>query len=119
MKRKLNENDVPEEVSSPEVVPVAATGSKTFTDLGLDARLLQAITKEKFAEPTPVQARAIPLALEGRDILGIQSCTRFTNETNSLQPAQKLVLAKPLPMFFLSCNLSSSEGQMRTSRNLS
>jgi len=70
MKRKLNENDVPEEVPVEEA-PVAAIAIPTaFTDLGLDPRLLQAVTKEKFAEPTPVQAKAIPLALEGRDVLG-------------------------------------------------
>jgi len=73
MKRKLNENDVPEEIPPAETASVATTGSTTFTDLGLDARLLQAITKEKFAEPTPVQAKAIPLALEGRDVLGIEN----------------------------------------------
>lgn len=70
MKRKLNENDVPEEVITQDSPIASASPAVTFTDLGLDARLLQAITKEKFAEPTPVQAKAIPLALEGRDVLG-------------------------------------------------
>lgn len=41
----------------------------TFPSLGLDPRLLQAIAKLGFAQPTPVQAKAIPLALEGKDIL--------------------------------------------------
>jgi len=42
----------------------------SFESLGLDARLLQAISIEQYAVPTPVQAKAIPLALQGRDILG-------------------------------------------------
>lgn len=66
MKRKLNENDVPEEVV--RVSPPPADPS--FDALGLDARLLQAIAMEKYSIPTPVQAKAIPLALQGRDVLG-------------------------------------------------
>ncbi|KAF8455342.1 P-loop containing nucleoside triphosphate hydrolase protein [Terfezia claveryi] len=41
----------------------------TFASLGLDTRLLQGIAKLGFAHPTAVQAKAIPLALEGKDIL--------------------------------------------------
>lgn len=43
----------------------------SFSNLGLDARLLQGIAKLNFAHPTLVQAKAIPLALEGKDILGM------------------------------------------------
>lgn len=58
MKRKLNANDVPE--------PAA---NNTFSTLGLDARLLQAVSKQKFTTPTPVQSRTIPIALLGQDVL--------------------------------------------------
>lgn len=75
MKRKLNEHDVPEEVTetSHEDANTVTTTTATadFASLGLDPRLLQAVTKEKFSAPTPVQAQAIPLALAGRDILGM------------------------------------------------
>ena len=40
-----------------------------FHELGLDTRLLQAIAEQNFNAPTPVQAKAIPLALAGKDIL--------------------------------------------------
>ena len=43
----------------------------TFEALGLDTRLLQALAEEGYTTPTPIQAQAIPHALEGRDILGI------------------------------------------------
>ncbi|THW55348.1 DEAD-domain-containing protein [Aureobasidium pullulans] len=74
MKRKLNDQDVPEvadavTTTTEEPTEKKAPTAKTFAELGLDARLLQAINKEKFAAPTPVQARAIPLALSGKDIL--------------------------------------------------
>ncbi|MBP1805897.1 DEAD/DEAH box helicase [Rubellimicrobium aerolatum] len=42
-----------------------------FSDLNLDPRVLQALTDAGYVTPTPIQADAIPPALEGRDILGI------------------------------------------------
>lgn len=74
MKRKLDENDVPATggVRTSDSASAAKTNDvpHTFNDLGLDPRLLQAIAKENFASPTPVQAKGIPLALEGKDVLG-------------------------------------------------
>ena len=67
MKRKLNEDDVP----SADSVSKTANHASSFSTLGLDSRLLQAVARENFSSPTLVQARAIPLALEGKDILGI------------------------------------------------
>jgi ATP-dependent RNA helicase DDX56/DBP9 len=46
-------------------VPIAAS----FAELQLEPRLLRAIRDLKWASPTAVQSQAIPLALEGRDIL--------------------------------------------------
>lgn len=40
-----------------------------FSDLQLDQRLLKSVDKLGFQEPTPVQQQAIPLALEGKDLL--------------------------------------------------
>ncbi|KAI8584610.1 hypothetical protein K450DRAFT_217139 [Umbelopsis ramanniana AG] len=41
----------------------------TFSSFDLDARLVRALAKLKFTSPTLVQAKAIPLALKGVDIL--------------------------------------------------
>jgi ATP-dependent helicase YprA (DUF1998 family) len=42
----------------------------TFTSLAqLDTRILRALADQAFVKPTLVQAKAIPLALEGKDIL--------------------------------------------------
>jgi ATP-dependent RNA helicase DDX56/DBP9 len=65
MKRKLDANDVP----APAEKITAAQSDNTFASLGLDSRLLQGIAKQNFKTPTLVQSKAIPLALEGRDIL--------------------------------------------------
>ena len=43
----------------------------TFSDLGLAAPILQALQGEGYAKPTPIQAKAIPTVLVGRDLLGI------------------------------------------------
>ncbi|MFC0409057.1 DEAD/DEAH box helicase [Roseomonas elaeocarpi] len=42
-----------------------------FTSLGLAAPILRALEEEGYTTPTPIQAQAIPSALEGRDVLGI------------------------------------------------
>jgi len=42
-----------------------------FTDLKLDKKVLKAIADAGYESPTPIQAGAIPPALEGRDVLGI------------------------------------------------
>ncbi len=42
-----------------------------FSDLKLDPKVLKAVQEAGYATPTPIQAGAIPPALEGRDVLGI------------------------------------------------
>jgi DEAD/DEAH box helicase len=42
----------------------------TFAELGLDARLVSALATQDIHEPFAIQARALPDALAGRDILG-------------------------------------------------
>ncbi|MCZ4261943.1 DEAD/DEAH box helicase [Limimaricola sp. G21655-S1] len=42
-----------------------------FNDLNLDPKVLKAVSEAGYETPTPIQAGAIPPALEGRDVLGI------------------------------------------------
>ncbi len=42
-----------------------------FTDLGLAKPLLRALAEEGYETPTPIQARSIPIVLQGHDLLGI------------------------------------------------
>lgn len=42
-----------------------------FEQLSLDARLLAGVKAAGFTSPTPIQAQAIPVALRGRDVLGL------------------------------------------------
>ena len=43
---------------------------KTFQEMGLPRALTHTLQNMQFNEPTPIQAKAIPPALEGKDILG-------------------------------------------------
>lgn len=50
-----------------------------FKDLGLSAELLRAVEKKGYLEATPIQQQAIPLILEGKDVLaGAQTGTGKT-----------------------------------------
>ena len=51
----------------------------SFDNLGLSAELLRAVAEQGYSKPTPVQRQAIPVILEGRDILaGAQTGTGKT-----------------------------------------
>jgi superfamily II DNA/RNA helicase len=43
----------------------------SFSDLNLNPKVLKAVIEAGYETPTPIQAGAIPHALEGRDVLGI------------------------------------------------
>jgi ATP-dependent RNA helicase RhlE len=51
----------------------------SFENLGLQAELLRAIAAQGYTRPTPIQAQAVPVVLEGRDVLaGAQTGTGKT-----------------------------------------
>ena len=54
-----------------DVTPDLAEPRTTFADLGLTQPLLDAVRDSGYTEPTPIQRQAIPLALSGRDIMGL------------------------------------------------
>lgn len=43
----------------------------TFADLGLSPKLIKALEATKFDMPTPIQVKAIPHVLQGRDLMGL------------------------------------------------
>ena len=63
-----------------------------FKDLSLDPRVLQAIEETGYETPTPIQEQAIPIALEGRDVLGIAQTG--TGKTASFSLPMITMLAK-------------------------
>ncbi|KAF2803225.1 ATP-dependent RNA helicase-like protein dbp9 [Mytilinidion resinicola] len=90
MKRKLNEEGVPEEVRS---APSMKSGSK-FETLQLDPRLMRGIQAQSWAEPTKVQLEAIPLAMEGKDILARSSTGTGKTAAYLLPVLEKILRSK-------------------------
>ena len=43
----------------------------SFEDLNLDKKVLESVVKSGYTTPTPIQIKAIPEAIKGKDILGI------------------------------------------------
>ena len=69
-----------------------------FTDLGLCKPILSALLAEGYTTPTPIQAQAIPLVLEGRDILGIAQTGTGKTAAFALPILQRLAEnRKPAP----------------------
>ena len=56
---------------SPQGSDPADAAEATFSDLGLPADLLKAVTDMGYLTPTAIQREAIPVLLAGRDVVGI------------------------------------------------
>lgn len=62
--------EVKTEADTAEVVSIKAASQKTFKSFNLPDALQGALDKINFTTPTPIQQKAIPVALKGKDILG-------------------------------------------------
>ena len=65
-----------------------------FVDLGLSQSALAAVGKLGYDEPTPVQAQAIPLVLEGRDIIAAAKTGTGKTAAFSLPSLDRLARAE-------------------------
>lgn len=66
----------------------------TFSEFGLPANLMASLERMQYTKPTPIQEKAIPLALEGRDILG--SAATGTGKTGAFSiPMISKILSSP------------------------
>ncbi|MCK5578710.1 MAG: DEAD/DEAH box helicase, partial [Planctomycetes bacterium] len=43
----------------------------TFDGLGIAPKILELLDRMKFTTPTPIQLKAIPVANEGQDVIGV------------------------------------------------
>jgi len=58
------------EIQTEEIAADAPVDVK-FNELGLDPKILKALDDMGYEKPTPIQAKAIPAAIQQRDVLGI------------------------------------------------
>ena len=66
----------------------------SFSFLGLDPKLLQAISDTGYTQPTPIQSAAIPRILEGRDLIGIAQ-TGTGKTAAFVLPLLERIMARP------------------------
>jgi len=78
----------------------------TFEQLNLNAAVLRALTEEGYVHPTPIQQKAIPHVMQGRDLLG---CA---------QTGTGKTAAFSLPMLHILAKRPSEGGRTRPIRSL-
>ncbi|OCW59164.1 DEAD/DEAH box helicase [Hoeflea olei] len=66
----------------------------TFSELGLSKALVDTLDGLKLVKPTPIQAQAIPLVLEGRDVIGLAQTGTGKTAAFSLPILQRLAPGK-------------------------
>ncbi len=60
----------PTPIAAPAAAPSAPSEAARFDTLPLDPKLLRAVADQGYATMTPIQAKAIPVVLDGRDVMG-------------------------------------------------
>ncbi|KAK9749607.1 hypothetical protein RND81_02G138000 [Saponaria officinalis] len=63
------DSSTPPSPSNPNIQQIELDEEQSFEDLGLDSRLIRALLKKGLQNPTPIQRVAIPLILEGKDVV--------------------------------------------------
>jgi len=86
-----------------------------FADLGLAKPLLKALAEKGYKEPTPIQAQAIPVVLQGRDLLGIAQTGTGKTAAFALPILQRLAEdRKPAPRRGFRCLVLSPTRELAT-----
>jgi superfamily II RNA helicase len=90
--------------TDPTVIPSTATANstaddqpKSFNQLELDPRLLRALERLRFNQPTLIQSKTIQLALEGKDVLGKAKTGSGKTAAYSLPLLQKILRRSTRP----------------------
>jgi ATP-dependent RNA helicase RhlE len=81
--------------------PVETTKIK-FESLGLSAPILQSIRRIGFEHPTPIQAKVIPVALSGRDLVGLAETGSGKTAAFCLPLAERLTHGQGISALILS-----------------
>ncbi|QIW95732.1 hypothetical protein AMS68_001250 [Peltaster fructicola] len=83
-----------------EVAKGNESAEKSFADLGIVDSLCEACTSLGFKAPTAIQRESIPIALGGRDIIGLAETGSGKTAAFAL-PILQTLLDKPQPLFGL------------------
>ena len=80
--------------STGSLIPAAGPRGNDFFGLGIAPKILEIIARIKFKEPTPIQVKVIPLAIEGKDIIGIAQTGTGKTHAFAVPMVQRLIQAK-------------------------
>jgi ATP-dependent RNA helicase RhlE len=69
--------------------------SLSFSELGLSQPIVCAVTAAGYSIPTPIQARAIPVVIAGRDLLGVAQTGTGKTAAFALPVLQRLLASRP------------------------
>lgn len=94
------EDDEDDEDDEEEEQRTGAEAPKTFRDLGVVDTLAEACAALKYDRPTQIQAESIPIALQGKDIVGLAETGSGKTAAFAL-PILQALLDKPQPLFSL------------------
>jgi len=78
------------QLNSDKIIPPTAN----FYGMGIAPKILDILERMKFKIPTPIQLKAIPLALEGKDIVGIAQTGTGKTHSFAIPMIQRLVQKK-------------------------
>ncbi|KAJ5294815.1 hypothetical protein PENANT_c014G11251 [Penicillium antarcticum] len=93
-------NEDPDVEDATSETEAAASAPKTFKELGIIDALCEACTNLGYKAPTPIQAESIPLALQGRDMIGLAETGSGKTAAFAL-PILQALMEKPQPFFGL------------------
>lgn len=76
----------------------------TFEELGLDEKLLKAVSELGFTQPTPIQEKAIPVLLSGtKDLIGLAQTGTGKTAAFGLPLLQLIETGKKFPQALIIC----------------
>ena len=55
---------------TPTTIEAGGAPTVRFADFGLAPEIQRALSDQGYVHPTPIQAKAIPIVLQGRDVMG-------------------------------------------------
>ena len=94
--------------------------TKTFNGLGIKPEILESLNKLKFTTPTPIQSQAIPVAIEGNDVIGIAQTGTGKTLAFGIPTIQKLLASQGMALIILPTRelaLQVDEALNRIARN--
>ena len=91
---------------------------ENFLSLNLEPTLIESIAKINFKTPTPIQAKAIPIALAGRDILGTAQTGTGKTAAFGIPIVNYLLKTKKLTALIITPTRELASQVMQTMNNL-